>query len=216
MSLIDNYKLIRDKINALSAGITLVAVSKTFSLNHIKPLIDFGHLHYGENKVQEATQKWTDLIALRKDLKLHMVGNVQSNKAEEVVQIFSYVHSLDSEKLANKFSTIQSKFNKQLKYFIQVNVGSESQKKGIEISLVPQFVNYCQKELKLNILGLMCIPPISPSPDVFFSKLRDLNDIFNFKNISMGMSSDFETAIKYGANYVRIGSSLFGERAKQF
>ena len=132
MSLIDNYKLIRDKINALSAGVTLVAVSKTFSLDRIKPLIDFGHLDYGENKVQEATQKWTDLIALRKDLKLHMVGNVQSNKAEEVVKIFSYVHSLDSEKLASKFSTIQSKFNKQLKYFIQVNIGAESQKKVLK------------------------------------------------------------------------------------
>ena len=216
MSLIDNYKLIRSKINALSSKVTLVAVSKTFSLNHVKPLIDFGHLDYGENKVQEATQKWTDLITLRKDLKLHMVGNVQSNKAEQVVQIFSYVHSLDSEKLADKFSTTQSKFNKQLKYFIQVNIGNEIQKKGLDISLVPQFVNYCQKELKLNILGLMCIPPINAAPDVFFSKLRDLNDSFNFKDLSMGMSSDFETAIKYGANYVRIGSSLFGERAKQF
>jgi pyridoxal phosphate enzyme (YggS family) len=214
MSLIHNYKLIQKKINELSNKVTLVAVSKTFSLNHIKPLIDFGHLDYGENKVQEAFQKWTDILISRKDLKLHMVGNVQSNKAEEVVQIFSYVHSLDSEKLASKFSTIQAKFNKQLKYFIQVNIGSESQKKGIEISLVPQFVNYCQKELKLNILGLMCIPPISNSPDFFFSKLRDLNDSFNFKDLSMGMSSDFESAIKFGANYVRIGSSLFGERVK--
>ena len=214
MSLIDNYKLIRDKINALSTGVTLVAVSKTFSLNYIKPLIDFGHLDYGENKVQEAVEKWTDLISLKKDLKLHMVGNVQSNKAEQVVKIFSYVHSLDNEKLADKFSLNQSKFNKQLKYFIQVNIGSESQKKGIDISLVPQFVNYCQKELKLNILGLMCIPPINISPDSFFSKLRDLNESFNFKDLSMGMSSDFETAIKYGANYVRIGSSLFGDRAK--
>ena len=216
MSLIHNYKLIQKKINELSNKVTLVAVSKTFSLNHIKPLIDFGHLDYGENKVQEAFQKWTDILISRKDLKLHMVGNVQSNKAEEVVQIFSYVHSLDSEKLASKLSTIQAKFNKQLKYFIQVNIGSESQKKGIKISLVPQFVNYCQKELKLNILGLMCIPPISTSPDLFFSKLRDLNDSFNFKDLSMGMSSDFESAIKFGANYVRIGSSLFGERAKQF
>jgi pyridoxal phosphate enzyme (YggS family) len=214
MSLIHNYKLIQKKINELSNKVTLVAVSKTFSLNHIKPLIDFGHLDYGENKVQEAFQKWTDILISRKDLKLHMVGNVQSNKAEEVVQIFSYVHSLDSEKLASKFSTIQAKFNKQLKYFIQVNIGSESQKKGIEISLVPQFVNYCQKELKLNILGLMCIPPISNSPDFFFFKLRDLNDSFNFKDLSMGMSSDFESAIKFGANYVRIGSSLFGERVK--
>jgi len=214
MSLIDNYKLIRSKINVLSDSVTIVAVSKTFSLNHIKPLIDFGHLDYGENKAQEALEKWTDLIALKKDLKLHMVGNVQSNKVEQVVKIFSYVHSLDSEKLADKFSLIQSKFNKQLKYFIQVNIGSEIQKKGIDISLVPKFVKYCQKELKLNILGLMCIPPISSPPDIFFSKLKYLNESFNFKDLSMGMSSDFEIAIKYGANYVRIGSSLFGDRVK--
>jgi pyridoxal phosphate enzyme (YggS family) len=216
MSLINNYKLIRSKINALSSSVTLVAVSKTFSLNYIKPLIHLGHLDYGENKVQEATQKWADLIALRKDLKLHMVGNVQSNKVEQAVKIFSYIHSLDSEKVAHKFSTIQSKLNKELKYFIQVNIGGESQKKGINISLVSQFVKYCQIELKLNILGLMCIPPLDTSPDIFFSRLKDLNDNFNFKNLSMGMSSDFQKAIKYGANYVRIGSSLFGDRAKQF
>jgi len=214
MSLIDNYKLIRSKINVLSSKVTLVAVSKTFSLNHIKPLIDFGHLDYGENKVQEAAQKWTDLLLLRNDLKLHMVGNVQTNKVEQVVKIFSYVHSLDSEKLADKFSVFQSKLNKQLKYFIQVNIGNESQKKGIDISSVPQFVKHCQKNLNLNILGLMCIPPVNSSPEIFFSKLRELNDSFNFKDLSMGMSSDFETAIKYGANYVRIGSSLFGDRTK--
>lgn len=214
MSLIDNYKLIRNKINALSSKVTLVAVSKTFPLNHIKPLIDFGHLDYGENKVQEAVQKWTDLLILRNDLKLHMVGNVQTNKVEQVVKIFSYVHSLDSEKLADKFSAFQSKLNKQLKYFIQVNIGNESQKKGIDVSSVPEFVKYCQKNLNLNILGLMCIPPVNSSPEIFFSKLRELNDSFNFKDLSMGMSSDFETAIKYGANYVRIGSSLFGDRTK--
>jgi pyridoxal phosphate enzyme (YggS family) len=143
-----------------------------------------------------------------------MVGNVQTNKVEQVVKIFSYVHSLDSEKLADKFSAIQSKLNKQLKYFIQVNIGNESQKKGIDISLVPQFVKYCQENLNLNILGLMCIPPVNSSPEIFFSKLRELNDSFNFTDLSMGMSSDFETAIKYGANYVRIGSSLFGDRTK--
>ena len=214
MNLIDNYKLIRSKINVLSSEVTLVAVSKTFSLNHIKPLIDFGHLDYGENKVQEAVNKWTDLLLLRNDLKLHMVGNVQTNKVEQVVKIFSYVHSLDSEKLADKFSAFQFKLNKKLKYFIQVNIGNESQKKGIDISLVPQFVKYCQENLNLNILGLMCIPPVNTSPDIFFSKLRELNDSFNFKDLSMGMSSDFETAIKYGANYVRIGSSLFGDRIK--
>ena len=214
MSLIDSYKLIRNKINALSSKVTLVAVSKTFSLNHIKPLIDFGHLDYGENKVQEAVHKWTDLLISRNDLKLHMVENVQTNKVEQVVKIFSYVHSLDSQKLADKFSSFQSKLNKQLKYFIQVNIGNESQKNGIDVSSVSEFVKYCEKNLNLNILGLMCIPPINSSPEIFFSKLRELNDSFNFKNLSMGMSSDFELAIKYGANYVRIGSYLFGDRTK--
>ena len=214
MTIIDNYKLIRSKINALSNRVTLVAVSKTFSINHIKPLIDFGHLDYGENKVQEALQKWSELIVLKKEIKLHMVGHVQSNKVDQAVHIFSYIHSLDSDKVANKFAINETKFNKQLKYFIQVNIGNESQKKGISISLVPKFVKYCQQELKLNILGLMCIPPVNSSPDIFFSKLKELNDSFNFKDLSMGMSVDFETAIKFGGNYIRIGSSIFGNRIK--
>jgi len=214
MSVIDNYKLIIEKINQQSnKKITLVAVSKTFPLSHIKPLIDYGHQHYGENKVQEALSKWSDYILSNSNIKLHMVGNIQSNKIESAVRIFSYIHSLDNEKSAYKFASAQKKFNKELNYFIQVNIGNETQKSGIEISLVNEFVNFCQQELKLNILGLMCIPPLNLSADQYFKKLKELNEISNLKNLSMGMSSDYELAIKYGANYIRIGSSLFGKRS---
>ena len=214
MSVIDNYKLIIEKINQQSnKKITLVAVSKTFPLSHIKPLIDYGHQHYGENKVQEALSKWSDYILTNSNIKLHLVGNIQSNKIESAVRIFSYIHSLDNEKSAYKFASAQKKFNKELNYFIQVNIGNETQKSGIEISLVNEFVNFCQQELKLNILGLMCIPPLNLSADQYFKKLKELNEISNLKNLSMGMSSDYESAIKYGANYIRIGSSLFGKRS---
>jgi len=214
MSVIDNYKLIIEKINQQSnKKITLVAVSKTFPLSHIKPLIDYGHQHYGENKVQEALSKWSDYILSNSNIKLHMVGNIQSNKIESAVRIFSYIHSLDNEKSAYKFASAQKKFNKELNYFIQVNIGNEIQKSGIEISLVNEFVKFCQQELKLNILGLMCIPPLNLSADQYFKKLKELNEISNLKNLSMGMSSDYELAIKYGANYIRIGSSLFGKRS---
>jgi pyridoxal phosphate enzyme (YggS family) len=214
MSVIDNYKLIIEKINQQSnKKITLVAVSKTFPLSHIKPLIDYGHQHYGENKVQEALSKWSDYILSNSNIKLHLVGNIQSNKIESAVRIFSYIHSLDNEKSAYKFASAQKKFNKELNYFIQVNIGNETQKSGIEISLVNEFVKFCQQELKLNILGLMCIPPLNLSADQYFKKLKELNEISNLKNLSMGMSSDYELAIKYGANYIRIGSSLFGKRS---
>lgn len=214
MSVIDNYKLIIEKINQQSnKKITLVAVSKTFPLSHIKPLIDYGHQHYGENKVQEALSKWSDYILTNSNIKLHLVGNIQSNKIESAVRIFSYIHSLDNEKSAYKFASAQKKFNKELNYFIQVNIGNETQKSGIEISLVNEFVKFCQQELKLNILGLMCIPPLNLSADQYFKKLKELNEISNLKNLSMGMSSDYESAIKYGANYIRIGSSLFGKRS---
>ena len=215
MSVIDNYKLIIEKINKQSnKRITLVAVSKTFPLSHIKPLIDYGHQHYGENKVQEALSKWSDyILSNSNNIKLHMVGNIQSNKIESAVKIFSYIHSLDNEKSAYKFASVQKKFNKELNYFIQVNIGNEPQKSGIEISLVNKFVKFCQQELKLNILGLMCIPPLNLSADQYFKKLKELNEISNLKNLSMGMSSDYELALKYGANYIRIGSSLFGKRS---
>jgi pyridoxal phosphate enzyme (YggS family) len=212
MLLLNKYKLIHNKINKLSNNITLIAVSKTFSLGYIKPLVDFGHLHYGENKVQEAIQKWSEVIAINKDIKLHMLGNVQSNKVESAVKIFSFIHSLSSEKIANLFANSEVKLNKQLKYFIQVNIGDEKNKNGIDILLASDFVKFCKIDLKLNILGLMCIPPINTPPDNFFSKLKKLNEECNLKELSMGMSSDFDIAIKFGATYVRIGSSIFGNR----
>ena len=212
MTLIDKYKLIKNKINQLSKNVTFIAVSKTFSLNYIKPLIDYGHLDYGENKVQEAIQKWSSLINSRKDIKLHMLGRVQSNKVYLASKIFSYIHSLDNEKIANKFALAQNKLNKQLKYFVQINVGDEKQKGGINTLLAPDFIKFCQYDLKLNIIGLMCIPPINISPNIYFSKLQEINKTCNLKELSMGMSSDYESAIKFGSTFVRIGSSLFGNR----
>ena len=212
MDLISNYKFINDKINSLAKNVTLIVVTKTFTMNVIKPLIDLGHLHFGENKVQEASIKWTDILASNKNLKLHMLGKIQSNKVESIVKIFSYIHSLDSEKLANKFCESENKVSKKLNYFIQVNIGNENQKGGINPNLLADFVKFCKFELKLNILGLMCIPPVHSKPDFFFNKLKELNNNFNLKDLSMGMSSDYESAIKHGSSYVRIGSSIFGKR----
>ena len=216
MDAISNYKFINDKINSLAKKVTLIVVSKTFTMNIIKPLIDFGHLHFGENKVQEASLKWTDTLVENKNLKLHMLGKIQSNKVDSIVKIFSYIHSLDSEKLANKFSESENKISKKLNYFIQVNIGDEAQKGGINSNLLPDFLKFCKIELKLNILGLMCIPPANSKPDFFFNKLKDLNESFNLKDLSMGMSDDFEIAIKLGSTYVRVGSSIFGQRSSQF
>ena len=212
MDLISNYKFINDKINSLAKNVTLIVVTKTFTMNVIKPLIDLGHLHFGENKVQEASIKWTDILTSNKNLKLHMLGKIQSNKVESIVKIFSYIHSLDSEKLANKFCESENKVSKKLNYFIQVNIGNENQKGGINPNLLADFVKFCKFELKLNILGLMCIPPVHSKPDFFFNKLKELNNNFNLKDLSMGMSSDYESAIKHGSSYVRIGSSIFGKR----
>lgn len=212
MDLIFNYKFINDKINSLAKNVTLIVVTKTFTMNVIKPLIDLGHLHFGENKVQEASAKWTDVLKVNKNLKLHMLGKIQSNKVDLIVQIFSFIHSLDSEKLANKFYESETKASKKLNYFIQVNIGNESQKGGINLNVLPEFVKFCKFELKLNILGLMCIPPFDSKPDFFFNKLKELNDSFNFNDLSMGMSSDYESAIKHGSNYIRIGSLIFGKR----
>ena len=212
MDLISNYKFINDKINSLAKNVTLIVVTKTFTMNVIKPLIDLGHLHFGENKVQEASIKWTDILTSNKNLKLHMLGKIQSNKIDSIVKIFSFIHSLDSEKLANKFCESENKVSKKLNYFIQVNIGNENQKGGINPNLLADFVKFCKFDLKLNILGLMCIPPVHSKPDFFFNKLKELNNNFNLKDLSMGMSSDYESAIKHGSSYIRIGSSIFGKR----
>jgi len=213
MSIVENYKSIISKINYLSNKVTLICVTKTFSLDVIKPLVDNGHVHFGENKVQEARNKWSELLKLNPKINLHMLGKIQSNKIDEIVNIFSFVHSLDNEKNSIKFNESEKKFKKKLNYFIQVNIGNELQKSGIQISLVKDFVKFCKKDLNLNILGLMCIPPFNQKPEFFFSMLHELNKECDLNNLSMGMSSDYELAIKNGSNYVRVGSSIFGNRS---
>ncbi len=192
---------------------TIVAVSKTFSLDHIMPLINYGHMHYGENKVQEADAKWSKIKNKRKDLKLHMIGKLQSNKAKKAVQIFDYIHSLDSQKLVDVLAKSQKNINKSLKYFIQVNLGNEIQKSGISYNEVDAFYNYCVKEKNLNVLGLMAIPPNDNKSEEYFKSISELNASLGLKELSIGMSSDYMEAINYKSTHLRIGSSIFGERS---
>jgi pyridoxal phosphate enzyme (YggS family) len=189
----------------------IIAVSKTFKIDKILPLIEYGHLDYGENKVQEAIEKWTDIKRINSKVKLHMIGKLQTNKVKFAVQIFDYIHSVDSEKLAKKIADEQNKINKKIKIFLQVNIGDESQKSGINKTEIKQLASYC-KEIGLNLMGLMCIPPANVDPDIYFDEMNKLNKISGFKELSMGMSSDFLTAVKYFSTYVRIGSSIFGQR----
>ena len=191
----------------------IIAVTKTFSLSEIKPLIDYGHIHYGENKVQEALEKWTVLKNKVKDIKLHMIGKLQTNKVKFVVPLFDYIHSLDNFKLAQKISLEQKKSNKKLKIFIQVNIGNEVQKSGINQNEVISFYNKCINDLDLDIVGLMCIPPLKGKKDEYFKSMKDLNKSIGLNELSMGMSSDYLEAVSHGATYVRIGSKIFGERS---
>ncbi len=214
-NIIESFNKINSNIKKISPNrtVNIVAVSKTFSLEHIMPLIDFGHQHFGENKVQEASAKWKLLKNERKDLKLHMVGKLQSNKAKSAAVLFDYIHSLDNQKLADIFSNFERENDKKLKYFIQVNIGNEIQKSGVPINEIDGFYTYCTKEKNLNILGLMAIPPNDQNPKKYFKTLSDLNASLGFKELSMGMSADYEDAINLNATFVRIGSSIFGSRS---
>ena len=189
----------------------IIAVSKTFKIDKIYPLIDHGHLDFGENKVQEAIDKWSRVKIEKPNLKLHMVGKLQSNKVKLAVKLFDYIHSVDSEKLAKKILDEQNKINRKIKIFLQVNIGDESQKSGVNKSHVIQLVNYC-KDLGLDIIGLMCIPPININPEGYFEEMNKLNKSLGFSELSMGMSSDFLIAAKNHSSYVRVGSSIFGTR----
>ncbi len=193
--------------------VKIIAVSKTFSLDKIKPLLNYGHLHFGENKVQEAMAKWVEIKKEKKNLKLHMIGKLQTNKAKDAVKLFDYVHSLDNQKLADTLSKHQINLNRELKYFIQVNVGNEIQKSGISVTELDSFYNYCINEVKLKIIGLMVIPPNENNTSKYFKVLENLNKSLALEELSMGMSSDYSEAIKFGATYVRIGSSIFGPRS---
>ena len=207
MRVLENYQKIINSITSISSNANLVVVCKNQTIDKISILLDHGHVHFAENRVQEAEAKWSNLKD--KNIQLHLIGGLQSNKAKQAFQIFNYIHSLDSEKLAKTFSSLESVNQKKIKYFIQVNIGSETQKNGLNISQVPNFVNYCVNDLKLNILGLMCIPPVSQNPESYFLKLKEINKSNKLKELSMGMSNDFETAIKCGATFVRVGSSIF-------
>ena len=196
-----------------SKPVNIIAVSKTFSKEHIHPLIEHGHNHFGENKVQEASAKWSEIKKDNQNLKLHMIGKLQSNKAKDAVKIFDYIHSLDNQKLADSLAKYQNKLNKNLEYFIQVNIGNEIQKSGIPVNQLDPFYNYCINDINLKIIGLMVIPPNDNKPEKYFKTLNELNKSLALENLSMGMSADYIEAIKYGATFVRIGSSIYGSRS---
>ena len=190
----------------------IIAVSKTFGMDKISPLIEYGHSDFGENKVQEAVEKWSSIKSNKNNIKLHLIGGLQTNKVKLAVKLFDYIHSVDSEKLAKKISVEQQKQNKNVKVFIQVNIGDEKQKFGVDKSSVSQLYLNC-KELNLDVVGLMCIPPIDKPPNIFFKEINVLNNSLNLKELSMGMSSDYLDALKNSATYIRIGSKIFGQRS---
>ena len=189
----------------------IIAVSKTFKIENILPLIDSGHIHFGENKVQEAVEKWTKIKENKPDLQLHMLGKLQSNKVKSAVKLFDFIHSVDSEKLANKICSEQSKIKRNLKVFIQVNIGNENQKSGIQINFLENLIKHCKK-INLDLVGLMCIPPLDSEPKKYFKEMHLLNKEFGFSELSMGMSSDYLIASENFSTYLRIGSSIFGQR----
>ena len=215
---IQNLLDIQNKINSTLDTLTtnkvpkIIAVSKTFGMNKISPLIEHGHLDFGENKVQEAVEKWSDVKTNNKSLKLHLIGGLQTNKVKLAVKLFDYIHSVDSERLAKKISDEQLKQNKKVRIFIQVNIGNEEQKFGVDKSSVSDLYSYC-KTLDLDVVGLMCIPPLEKPSNIFFKEMSILNKNLNFDELSMGMSSDYLDAIKNSATYVRIGSNIFGQRS---
>ncbi len=190
----------------------IVCVSKTFPLSKLLPLVNFGHYHFGENKVQEAEEKWSELKKSNENLKLHMVGRLQTNKVKKAVQIFDFIHSVDSQKLADNLKKREEEINRKLSYFIQINLGNESQKGGVKREEAESFVIYCKNELKINVIGLMAIPPYNEKPEKYFSEISVLNSSLNLEHLSLGMSNDYNLAIKYKSTFVRIGSAILGER----
>ena len=212
-NLIDIENNIKTHLNKLNVNNNpkIVAVSKTFKIDKILPLIEHGHIDYGENKVQEALEKWTEIKKINSKVRLHMIGKLQTNKVKFAVQIFDYIHSVDSEKLAKKIADEQNKINRKIKIFLQVNIGDEYQKSGVNKNDVQKLVYYC-KEIGLDLIGLMCIPPINVDPENYFGEMNELNKSLDLSELSMGMSSDFLIAAKYFSTHIRIGSSIFGSR----
>ena len=212
MDSVDNFYHIKNQLKTNFNNVKIIAVTKSFNLEKINPLLKIGHLDFGENRVQEAISKWSSILKTNGDINLHLLGHLQSNKVSEAVSLFNFVHSLDSEKLAIKFKEAESNINRKLRYFIQVNIGEETQKHGIPISEVTNFLNFCRNEAHLNIIGLMCIPPISASSSNYFSQLKELSILNKLSELSMGMSNDYMEAVKCGATFIRVGSAIFGKR----
>jgi pyridoxal phosphate enzyme (YggS family) len=200
------------KNNSQNRELNIIIICKTFSMDKILPLIDAGHIHFGENKVQEAELKWKEVKEKHSNIKLHMVGRLQTNKVKAALNIFDYIHSVDNYKLGEQIVKYEKELNKKIKVFVQVNVGEESQKSGIGPKNVNQFVNYCRDNLSLNIIGLMCLPPINDNPEKYFLHLNQLRNQMDLCHLSMGMSDDYRTAIKCGSTFLRIGSKILGER----
>ncbi len=211
---ITNLLRIKEEINLKNLQkLKIIAVSKTFGEEKILPLVNSGHIDFGENKVQEAVLKWSDIKDKFKDVKLHMLGKLQSNKVKHAIKIFDYIHSLDNYKLAEKISIEQKNLNKNLKYFIQVNIGNEHQKNGVSQNEVKNFLEECKNDLKLDVIGLMCIPPNDEKSKNYFSKMFKIKEELNLKDLSMGMSNDYLDAINCGSTMIRIGSKIFGKRS---
>ena len=213
-NLLDIQNTIKVKLNEININKypKIIAVSKTFKIDQISPLINHGHKDFGENKVQEAVEKWTEVKKINPEIQLHMIGKLQTNKVKFAVKLFDYIHSVDSEKLAKKIADEQNKINKNIKIFLQVNIGDENQKSGINKNELNQLVSYC-KEINLDLIGLMCIPPVNTNPDVYFDEMQNLNKTLGFEELSMGMSSDFLVAAKHKSTFIRVGSSIFGQRS---
>ena len=208
-SYLKNFLSVRNEILTHNNKITIVVVTKSVGFEEIKDILEYGHFDFGENRVQNSATKWEKIINIYPNIKLHFIGKAQSNKAEEIVSFFSYVHSLDNKNLAQQFLKAEKKLNKNIKYFIQINTGSELQKSGISIAESSEFIRYCVNELKLNIIGLMCLPPIKDNPVTHFSLLRDIAKKNNLQHLSMGMSNDYLEAISNNSTFVRIGSKIF-------
>jgi len=208
---ISNLISIKSEVEKINEHINIIAVSKTFKIDKIYPLLDYGHIHFGENKVQEALEKWELIKKEYKNIKLHMIGKLQTNKVKFAVRIFDYIHSVDSEKLAKKISDEQNKINKKVKIFIQVNIANEKQKSGVDKDNLKQLVSYCKK-IDLDLVGLMCIPSVDIDPENYFKEMSQLNKSLGLTELSMGMSSDYVKAVKCFATFIRVGSSIFGQR----
>jgi len=217
-SSLEKLTLVKNKVNQivneklLNIAPKIIVVTKTFPLNNITPLLDAGHIHFGENKIQEAEKKWSEIKNRNKNLQLHMVGKLQTNKAKKAVSLFDYIHSLDNEKLASKLNQYENELNKKCKFFIQVNLAKEQQKSGIMLNNLNEFYSYCTKELFLNVIGLMCLPPASSNSDKHFKTIKESAEQLNLKELSMGMSSDYVQAILNGSTYLRLGTIILGKR----